>query len=201
MDIIARLLNILMNARLKDVSQLSLEEIRDLGKTEIRSGLAMCSSLQTMTEVHAALDLVKNGYAKLECYMTRSSEINVHDVPVFDKVPKEYWPKSVVRDLDKKRYVLDFLNEQKKKLGMYLLDNVSPELFNRYDCPECTGNCPIQLARFPSISYRRQTTIDEPLIVPCVTQETKKLKLYEISDFHYVSCFLIFHSVYPNLEG
>lgn len=185
---IARLMNVLAETKLEDVTQPSLEKIREEGDKQIETAFKMCSSVRDVSEVQEALEMVNEGFAKVDCFMRRSPEMNVRHLPVFEKVPQKYFPAFVQDDPVLRNEMFALLDQQKRKLGAHFLDNLPIErILDRSDCPQCTGDCLVQSARPSSFAFRKQTYTDAPLIVPCVTEASRKLKLLVISDFSYVS--------------
>lgn len=189
---IAHFITVLAETKPEEVSQPSLQEIRAQGEKLIEAGLKIHASVQNTTDVKKALNLVNEGYIKMDCYMRRAPEVNVHHPPVFDEVPTAYLPTFVSKNDGMKNDLFKFLENQKRKLGAHLLDDLPiNDILNRFDCPKCIGQCRVQSARTSSLKFRKQTWADEPLIVPCVTECSRKLSLFEISDFNYVSSFYI----------
>lgn len=74
------------------------------------------------------------------------------------------------------------------------------DLIDKRECIDlsCNGFCPVQAVKFLDMFVDRESP---PLFVPCITEESKNLELFEVVDFHVVSNLTFFTWIWcPNLS-
>lgn len=83
--------------------------------------------------------------------------------------------------------VADHYVQGQKVVRLQILGGLNSTEFEKAECSNCDGFCAIQAAKFlePMIEH------EPPLIVPCITKESKQLETFKILEFQVVCYILI----------
>lgn len=172
---------------------LTIEQIRAEGHREIQKAFQKTQDVESLSDAVSLLDNIERGFAKVQCFLQRDVELNSQEPPKLSKIDKKYLPASVKNDTTLRNEVEELIEDARDTIAKHLIDNVQDKvvqnesLLDRFDCPNCTGSCAVQTARWSTLKFHQPSVAEDVILVPCVSETTRNIPKYTIVDFYYVS--------------
>lgn len=184
------LVRILWNTDPMSVKPQTWHEIRDEGMNKVKEATAKKHSVRSVPEALAEIERAKSGYAEVSFFLDRCPEKSTCVSPQLSPVPKKFH-RNGTQSKKLRKQGEKLIEVAYEDVGRHLFGNIERKgLLNDALCSGCTGNCYVQ--RLPLSSIEFTNVPDEVLIVPCISEQTKKLPRFEIRTFDFVSiCLLI----------
>lgn len=103
-------------------------------------------------------------------------------VPDLPQLPEEV--RHGAKTAENVRRVSEYCVETLDIIRRQTIGGLGTNVFETPECSNCDGFCRVQAAKFlePFIDFE-----PSPLIVPCITEESKNLDVFKIVEFHVVS--------------
>jgi hypothetical protein len=189
MDLLMDRLRHLLTIDTSRLSEKTLLVLRAEGEAEIKEALAQRENVETLERGLELLDMVKGGYTKLSCFLKRVQTAS-KDPPQLHKFGKKFHELGAEKSTKLRKQGTTIVNKAWVKLWEHLVDGLHKKrVFDRFDCPNCVGDCAVQNAHTSTIRFHEPTTsaVGDTEIIPCVTNETRSLPQYTIRTVRYVS--------------
>lgn len=174
------------------LSEKTLVVLRAEGEGEIKKALGERENVKTIEKGLELLDRIRGGYTKLSVFLKRVETVGSKDPPQLHKFGKKYHEPGAENSKKLCRQGKSIMTKAWTKLWDHLVDGLhKKKVFDRFDCPNCVGECAVQKASTSTIRFHEPTTsaLGDMEIIPCVTNETRSLPLYAVRTLHYVSTY------------
>jgi hypothetical protein len=161
--------------------------VLEVERTRIENFVSGRDRPRNVTEVKNVLQETVDRYEDVECFLETYRRESV-DPPTFSEIPESY---HIHRNDEIERETKTLVEEAYVKLGEHLLDYAEQRgILSTPDCPNCIGDCSVHRSRKSTIRLSDESMFEkQSIVIPCITNETKKLTKYAISEVRCVSSF------------